>query len=59
MNMTEQGVGLISVLQRIAQALEDMDSIFAVLTEETMDIHDLLQASAGKLEKEGLKTRSV
>ena len=57
--MSEEGVGLISVLQRIAQALEDMDSILVELTVEVMDMHDLLQASAGTLIKEGLKTRSV
>lgn len=39
--MSEQGVGLISVLQRIATALEDMDSILVELTVEVMDIHDI------------------
>lgn len=49
MNMETEGVGLIEVLQRIAQALEDANSILVELAVEVMDMHDSIKVTNATL----------
>jgi uncharacterized protein YutE (UPF0331/DUF86 family) len=57
--MSKQQIGLIDVLQRIAQAIEDSNSLQYDLIVEIMDLHGLLEVVADEVIKEGIKTRNV